>query len=336
MPDSGRTFSQKSLYEDLEDSFFRNIMAIYCEKESEKLLEEMKSSSEKPENLSPINKIYRKLHRSKNLAAAFRAAKKVTDRVALLVLAAVIVFASAVTVSAEVRSSVADFTSRWGNFRDLSGNAFDLDGNDIKNFTVNYVIGWNFDSNGYKKIINNSKILGGTIYMPTSDYFVSYDPAFDEHSAAICNSNSYTISYEENSTPLKGILTADENGYAVFYPYYRDTLDNLLIVCERNKDWENYFEKNTHILLPDGTTAHVQPFGVQLLIRVLDEEGHDLSYFPDFNSICSGTSNFLEAEICFDFINVSPYSMAEDDEISDTSAYAPIDDLSVIKIVKSY
>ena len=65
MPDSGRTFSQKSLYEDLEDSFFRNIMAVYCEKESEKLLEEMKSSSEKPENLSPINKIYRKLHRSK-------------------------------------------------------------------------------------------------------------------------------------------------------------------------------------------------------------------------------------------------------------------------------
>ena len=81
MPDSGRTFSQKSLYEDLEDSFFRNIMAVYCEKESEKLLEEMKSSSEKPENLSPINKIYRKLHRSASLTSAFRVLKKITDRV---------------------------------------------------------------------------------------------------------------------------------------------------------------------------------------------------------------------------------------------------------------
>lgn len=336
MLNSERTFSRKSLYEDLEDSFFRNIMAIYCENESEKLLEEMKSSCEKPENAVSISKIYRRVHRSASLTSAFRVLRKITDRVALLVLAAVIIFAGAVTASAEVRSSLAEFTSRWSNFKDISGKAFDLGGDDIKNFTVNYVVGWNFDSNGYKKIIDKSKVLGGTVYAPASSYYVSYDLNSDKYSRVICNDNSYTISYEKNSAPIKGILTADENGNAVFYPYYRDTLDNFFIVCERSKDWENYFEKNTHIALPDGTKAHVQPFGIQLLIRSLDEDGHDLSYFPDFNSICSENSDYLEVEIKFDFIGVSPYSMAEDDEISDTSAYAPIDDLSLIKVVKLY
>lgn len=334
MPDSGRTFSQKSLYEDLEDSFFRNIMAVYCEKESEKLLEEMKSSSEKPENLSPINKIYRKLHRSKNLAAAFRVAKKVTDRVALLVLAAVIVFASAVTVSAEVRSSLADFTSRWSAYKDLSGEPFDLGGSDIQNFTVNYATVWNFDSPGYTKLRGGEVVFGGMVAPPTSNYFIGYS-YFSDHPTATCTSSSYLISPLAGSKLIvKGIITTNIFGYVIFYPYYSDVGDNLLMICERNEDSEKYYESRTHLALPDGTEARVQPIEMYLALANGGENGG--MYFPSLDEICTASSNFIEAEITFDSISVSASGVNSDEPVADTTARGKFFSYDDIKILKVY
>lgn len=334
MPDSGRTFSQKSLYEDLEDSFFRNIMAVYCEKESEKLLEEMKSSSEKPENLSPINKIYRKLHRSKNLAAAFRVAKKVTDRVALLVLAAVIVFASAVTVSAEVRSSLADFTSRWSAYKDLSGEPFDLGGSDIQNFTVNYATVWNFDSPGYTKLRGGETIFGGEVAPTTSNYFIGYS-YFNKSPAAICTDSSYVITPKIGSKLIiKGIITTDSFGYVVFYPYYSDVGDNLFLICERNEDSEEYYESRTHLNLPDGTEARVQPFEMFLALADGGENGG--RHFPSLDEIRTGSSDFIEAEISFYGISVEASGVNSDEPVTDTSALGEFFSYDDIKILKVY
>lgn len=322
MPDSGRTFSQKSLYEDLEDSFFRNIMAVYCEKESEKLLEEMKSSSEKPENLSPINKIYRKLHRSKNLAAAFRIAKKVTDRVALLVLAAVIVFASAVTVSAEVRSSLAEFTSRWGMFTNIGDESFDLDGEDIKSFTVDYATGWNFDSEGTRNIANGEKLFGGEIIGASSRYYINYEMDMNDIGPTICNNNTYCINYDEKSAPhfIKGIITENEHGNVIFYPYYNDNGDNLYMICKRDETAERIFKEESELSLPDGTSAKVQPFFINMLCFDLEKNDGSLVQ-PTMNDFSSDDSKFIEVEIMFKSITVWPFCDGEGEELWGTRAY---------------
>lgn len=334
MPDSGRTFSQKSLYEDLEDSFFRNIMAVYCEKESEKLLEEMKSSSEKPENLSPINKIYRKLHRSKNLAAAFRVAKKVTDRVALLVLAVVIIFAGAVTASAEVRSSVADFTSRWSAYKDLSGEPFDLGGSDIQNFTVNYATVWNFDSPGYTKLRGGEIVFGGMVAPTTSSYYIGYSYVNND-STIDCTDNSYLITPLTNSElVVKGILSTNDMNNVIFYPYYNDNGDNLLMVCERTADYEESFEAATHLTLPDGTKAHVQPFN--MFLALADDGENEGRYAFSLDDIRTGSSNFIEAEVTFDSIFVSGITHNENDPIYGTRAHGEILSFDDIKILNSY
>ena len=331
MPDSGRTFSRKSLYEDLEDSFFRNIMAIYCENESEKLLEEMKSSCEKPENAASISKIYRKVHRSASLTSAFRVLRKITDRVALLVLAAVIIFAGAVTASAEVRSSLADFTSRWSAYKDLSGEPFDLGGSDIQNFTVNYATVWNFDSPGYTKLRGGEIVFGGMVAPPTSNYFIGYS-YFSDSPAAICTSSSYLISPLVGSELIvKGIITTDEFGDAVFYPYYSDVGDNLLMICERNEDSEKYYESRTHLALPDGTKAHVQPFKMYLSLINGGENGG--RYFPSLDEICTASSNFIEAEITFNSISISASGTNSDEPVREPSALGEFFSYDDIKIL---
>ena len=322
MLNSERTFSRKSLYEDLEDSFFRNIMAIYCENESEKLLEEMKSSCEKPENAASISKIYRKVHRSASLTSAFRVLRKITDRVALLVLAAVIIFAGAVTASAEVRSSLAEFTSRWGTFTNIGDESFDLDGEDIKSFTVDYATGWNFDSEGTRNIANGEKLFGGEIIGASSRYYINYEMDMNDIGPTICNNNTYCINYDEKSAPhfIKGIITENEHGNVIFYPYYNDNGDNLYMICKRDETAEMIFKEESELSLPDGTSAKVQPFFINMWC--LDLETSDGSLVsPSMSDFSSDDSKFIEVEIMFKSITVWPFCDGEGEELWGTRAY---------------
>ena len=322
MLNSERTFSQKSLYEDLENSFFRNIMAIYCENESKKLLEEMKSSCEKPENAASISKIYRKVHRSASLTSAFRVLRKITDRVALLVLAAVIIFAGAVTASAEVRSSLAEFTSRWGMFTNIGDESFDLDGEDIKSFTVDYATGWNFDSEGTRNIANGEKLFGGEIIGASSRYYINYEMDMNDIGPTICNNNTYCINYDEKSAPhfIKGIITENEHGNVIFYPYYNDNGDNLYMICKRDETAEMIFKEESELSLPDGTSAKVQPFFINMWC--LDLETSDGSLVsPSMSDFSSDDSKFIEVEIMFKSITVWPFCDGEGEELWGTRAY---------------
>ncbi len=322
MLNSERTFSQKSLYEDLEDSFFRNIMAIYCENESEKLLEEMKSSCEKPENAASISKIYRRVHRSASLTSAFRVLRKITDRVALLVLAAVIIFAGAVTASAEVRSSLAEFTSRWGMFTNIGDESFDLDGEDIKSFTVDYATGWNFDSEGTRNIANGEKLFGGEIIGASSRYYINYEMDMNDIGPTICNNNTYCINYDEKSSPhfIKGIITENEHGDVIFYPYYNDNGDNLYMICKRDETAERIFKEESELSLPDGTSAKVQPFFINMLCFDLEKNDGSLVQ-PTMNDFSSDDSKFIEVEIMFKSITVWPFCDGEGEELWGTRAY---------------
>lgn len=322
MLNSERTFSRKSLYEDLEDSFFRNIMAIYCENESEKLLEEMKSSCEKPENAASISKIYRRVHRSASLTSAFRVLRKITDRVALLVLAAVIIFAGAVTASAEVRSSLAEFTSRWGTFTNIGDESFDLDGEDIKSFTVDYATGWNFDSEGTRNIANGEKLFGGEIIGASSRYYINYEMDMNDIGPTICNNNTYCINYDEKSAPhfIKGIITENEHGDVIFYPYYNDNGDNLYMICKRDETAERIFKEESELSLPDGTSAKVQPFFINMLCFDLEKNDGSLVQ-PTMNDFSSDDSKFIEVEIMFKSITVWPFCDGEGEELWGTRAY---------------
>lgn len=322
MLNSERTFSRKSLYEDLEDSFFRNIMAIYCENESEKLLEEMKSSCEKPENAASISKIYRKVHRSASLTSAFRVLRKITDRVALLVLAAVIVFAGAVTASADVRSSLAEFTSRWGTFTNIGDESFDLDGEDIKSFTVDYATGWNFDSEGTRNIANGEKLFGGEIIGASSRYYINYEMDMNDIGPTICNNNTYCINYDEKSAPhfIKGIITENEHGAVIFYPYYNDNGDNLYMICKRDETAESIFKESSELALPDGTSAKVQPFYINMLCFDLEKNDGSLVH-PTMSDFSSDGHQYVEAEIVFKSITVWPFCDGEGEEIWGTRAY---------------
>lgn len=332
MLNSDRTLSQKNLHDDLEDSIFRGIMAEYCENESAKLLCEADSAAA-PKNPSYINRLFAKFRRGKNFSAAFHIAKRITDRVALLVLAAVIVFAGAVTASADVRSSLAEFTSRWSKFENISENKFDLNGEDVKSFTVNYATGWNFDSGEYKKIRHESKIFGGTVYLPSSRYFVNYTYGTDSYPAAICNDNTYTVSYDDSAAPIKGIIASDENGDAVFYPYYNKNGDNLFMVCKRDEDAENEFKKNLYLALPNGEKVKVQPFCVNL--HYFDDDS-GYAKEPVVSDFSASGSDYLEVEIKLQNLTVWPFCDGEGEEIWGTRASAFFKNLESVTVTKEY
>ncbi len=332
MPKSEYILSDERLRKESEDAFFRRVMAKYCEDESKKLLSELEAEPKKP-SLSVIDGMISKIRKKKNRRAAFSVLKRVTNGVAMLVLAAVIVFAGAVTASADVRSSLAEFTSRWSSYKDLTGKGFDLNGSDLENFSVNYAIGWNFDVPKYVKLRSNDSVFGGTVAKPSSKYFIGYSYN-TSMPYAICNDNSYTIVYDSNvDHPIKGILSLDESGNAIFYPYYRDNNDNLFVVCERNESSENEFENNLYLSLPNKDKIKVQPFYIYLALSDRNGEGRS---FLDFDELNPGSSHFFEAEIRFDIIFISAFAQNEDEQVSGTFAIGEFSDIEAINVIKKY
>ena len=337
MLNSERIFSDSRTLNAIEDTFFRRAMAIYCENESKKVMSELEASDTEPKrSAAPVSRIFAKLRRQSGFSNAFRIAKKITDRVALFVLAVVIIFVGAVTASADVRSSLAEFTSRWGTFTNIAEEPFDLDGEDVKSFSVDYATGWNFDSEGTRNIANGKKIFGGEIIGASSRYYINYDIDMNGNGPTICNDNTYCISYDDSSDPypIKGIITEDEYGDAVFYPYYNDSGDNLYMICKRDETAENIFKESSELALPDGTSAKVQPFYINMWC--LDLEGSDGSLVhPTMSDFSSDGHQYVEAEIVFKSITVWPFCDGEGEEIWGTRAYGDFN-LSNVNILNRF
>lgn len=338
MLSSERIFSDSKTRSGIEDAFFRRAMSIYCENESKKVIEEMEACSTSSElSTIPLGRIFSKLRRERGFAAAFRVAKEVTDRVALLVLAAVIVFAGAVTASAEVRSSLAEFTSRWGTFTNIAEEPFDLDGEDVKSFKADYSTVWNFDIEGSRNLLNGEKIFGGEVVDASSNYFIDYTNDKSDLGSAICSANTYTIQYAEDSDyTIKGIICEDEleNGYAVFYPYYNEDGDNLFMVCARDETEENNFKDTLYLTLSDGDTIKVQPFYISLW--TYRNIGDNNVSHPLLTDLSSDNAKYFEAELKFNYISVSAYSMGEDDAVWGTRASGLVDTINDIKIIRTF
>ena len=329
MLNSERVFSDSQTRAGIEDAFFRRAMAIYCENESKKVIAEMEADhAEQEHSAKPLERIFAKFRRERGFAAAFRVAKKVTDRVALLVLAVVIVFAGAVTASAEVRSSLAEFTSRWGTFTNIGDESFDLDGEDVKSFRVYYATVWNFDSDGTTNISTGEDIFGGKITEAYGNYFINYTVGSDAYGPTICSANNYTIEYDENSSSIKGVILKDESGIPIFYPYYNDDGNNLYMVCKRTEENENAFKETMNLSLPDGTDVKVQPFSITLFMY---NESDD----PELISKLFRESDCVEVEIKPSALFVSAYSESEDDEIWGTRAVGSIGSLNDVNVKRA-
>lgn len=322
MLNSERIFSDSRTLNAIEDTFFRRAMAIYCENESKKVMSELEASDTEPKcNAAPVSRIFAKLRRQSGFSNAFRIAKKITDRVALFVLAVVIIFVGAVTASADVRSSLAEFTSRWGTFTNIAEEPFDLDGEDVKSFTVEYATGWNFDSEGTKNILNGENLFGGEVICASSRYYINYYVDMNGYGPTICNDNTYSISYNDSEPyPIKGIIAEDEFGETVFYPYYNESGSNLYMVCKRDETAEEIFKESSELTLPDGTTVKVQPFCIN--IWCLDSENSDgTSKATTMSDFSSEGHKYVEAEISFKDITVWPFCDGEGEEIWGTRAY---------------
>ena len=338
MLNSEHIFSDSRTLNAIEDTFFRRAMAIYCENESKKVMSELEASDTEPKrSAAPVSRIFAKLRRQSGFSNAFRIAKKITDRVALFVLAVVIIFVGAVTASAEVRSSLAEFTSRWGTFTNIAEEPFDLDGEDVKSFKADYSTVWNFDMSGSRNLLNGEKIFGGEIVDASSNYFINYTNGESDLDSAICSANTYTVQYSKDSDyTVKGIICEDEleNGYAVFYPYYNEDGNNLFMVCARDETEENNFRETLYLTLPDGTNIKVQPFYISLW--TYRNAGDDIVSHPLLTDFSSNNEKYFEAEIKFNYISVSAYSMGEDDAVWGTRASGLVDTISDIKIIKEY
>lgn len=330
MLNSERIFSDSRTLNAIEDTFFRRAMAIYCENESKKVMSELEASDTEPKrSAAPVSRIFAKLRRQSGFSNAFRIAKKITDRVALFVLAVVIIFVGAVTASAEVRSSLAEFTSRWGTFTNIAEEPFDLDGEDVKSFRVNYSTVWNFDSDGTRNISQGDYIFGGEVTETYSNYFINYTVGSDAYGPTICSENNYTIRYNEDSAPIKGVILKDESGIPMFYPYYNDNGDNFYMVCRRTEDEEKAFKEKMILSLPDGTEVKVQPVNIVLFM-------YNEAYDPDLISKLFEKSECAEVEIKPSVIFVSGYNVSEDEELWGTRAVGEIKNLDDVNVIKTF
>lgn len=112
MPDKEYHLSEAALKEEASDLAFKRIMAVYCEIESKKILEEMKNrEGDKEQETVDIRKIDRLIsscEKKDNARYLFSVSKKLFAWVASFVLVCGISVASAMAASADVRNYVFD------------------------------------------------------------------------------------------------------------------------------------------------------------------------------------------------------------------------------------
>lgn len=110
MPDKEYHLSEAMLNEEAADLAFKRIMAVYCEVESKKILEEMKEregdKKQEAVDVRRIDKLISSCERKENARYLFSVSKKVFAWVASFILVCGISITSAVAASADIRDCV--------------------------------------------------------------------------------------------------------------------------------------------------------------------------------------------------------------------------------------
>ena len=205
---------------------------------------------------------------------------------------------SAPSESPSETSAADPFLERWGGFTDLSGKPIDLNGTVIQSFDLNYALGWNFDEEGYQRIVIDSEVGGYAVRMASSRYSIWY-----QQNRVDCVANGYSLG---RGQLMKGVLKVHDYG-SVFYPYPSEKGNNFLFLCERTEDAEQWFKKESAIVLADGREVSVQPIPIKVTILAEDGRGRVLSTSmleeltgKALAPIDHTDAVYLEAEVRFD------------------------------------
>lgn len=169
MSDKEYHLSEAVLNDEASDLAFKRIMAVYCEIESQKILEEMKEREGDNEqdvvDIKKIDKLISSCEKKDNARYIFSVSKKAFAWVASLILVCSMSIASAVVVSADVRNCV-----------------FELAMVEMEKYT---------DIQITRKDPFKESILSKAEYIPT---YVPTGYVLDEDSSSVC-SNSILLSY---------------------------------------------------------------------------------------------------------------------------------------------
>lgn len=221
----------------------------------------------------------------------------------------------------------------WNDFRDLSGELIDFSNKDVKGIDVNYSVGWNQDSSGYKKIRRGDKVGGYDVVEVAANYYIEYRK--EGPPAVICNRNDYTV---ECGNVLPGVLVINQDGIN-FYAYYNKQKENFFFICERNADSEREFADQSTFSVSGGKTIHVQPIHIacqaftdtQFIKEITKMAIGKTSDNPEFYSTLT-ESVYLDAEITFESINFYPFSDGEGAGIFGTRAVGFVNSIDKIKV----
>ena len=173
MPDKEYHLSEAALKEEASDLAFKRIMAVYCEIESKKILEEMKKrEGDKEQETVDIRKIDRLIsscEKKDNARYLFSVSKKLFAWVASFVLVCGISVASAMAASADVRDYV-----------------FELAIVEMEKYTDIQII---------KKDPSEEKLLAKAKYVPT---YIPAGYVLDESSSTVGDNNTFLQYVKDN------------------------------------------------------------------------------------------------------------------------------------------
>ena len=216
----------------------------------------------------------------------------------------------------------------WKSFVDLSGAPFDF-GTDVKSFDVKYVMAWNFDAPGYRKLYQGDMIGDWEIQELHSKYYINYN-SMGEAQSVLCDNNEYTVT---GGKKLSGILKV-YNGGLGFFPYPDQSAQNFLFIGGRSEDSERVLTEQSYLDVGNGKKVKVQPIHFNLGGASEDSEitcrvsellygtpTDDTSFFATLTE-----PRYLKAEVLFSEITVWPFSVGEGAGIDGTRANGYIAD----------
>ncbi len=211
---------------------------------------------------------------------------------------------------------------------DFSGEMLSFKNGSIKSVNLNYVLGWNFDSEEYIRFSRGDKINGFYVWRVSSLYF------FDEFTQSlICNENSIELAAENDHVLVDGIIMLDENGNCVFCPYLNENGENFPFMSPRDEGDEMWYKEESRLSFSDGETFDVYPVNIYCS-RAVDDAGNgeriDKDILSEMAGVEAGEFEYLKVRVGVTNLFIYADCDGEDSEIFGTRGSAWVDSVKII------
>lgn len=208
-------------------------------------------------------------------------------------------------------------------FKDFAGNIVNFEDETIQSVNLNYALGWNFQSEGYKKIFRMDSINGFFVSDISSNYYIDY-----LNSKLVCNKNTLTLSCEDDHVLISGIIrfTGEE---ALFYPFENE--ENFLFMCPRSVEAEKEFKDKSVLSFSDGKEYKVQP--IHIACNMINDDGSnsliDKAFLSEYAEMNLNDLDYIEVEMGFIGMYFFTFSDGEGSEIYGTRATGSVDYINI-------